>query len=148
MFVDNLYLLGIFCFLVYFVISPCVIITKEELSNYPPPFTQKTFNVEFWLKGKVKYLHSSKPYKFFDKDRFEVNEMYFDFLESPVQNDIKKSVKSLKAMIQKDSNFFDPYITLHEYYLMDEDFKKSINIIELGLWASRLTPLCPNSAYL
>lgn len=35
-------------------------------------------------------------------------------------------------MIKKDANYFDPYITLHEYYLMDSDFKNAIKIIEKG----------------
>jgi len=111
-------------------------ITAKDLSKYfevtAPSITQKTFDVKFWLEGKAKHLRDAEPYEFIDKDRFEVNEMYFNFLESSEQDNIKKSVKSLKAMIKKDSNFFDPYITLHEYYLMDRDFKNAIKIIELG----------------
>ena len=45
---------------------------------------------------------------------------------------LKKSIKALKAMIKKDKNFFDPYITLYEYYLMDRDFKNAIKIMEQG----------------
>lgn len=111
-------------------------ITAKDLSKYfevtGASISQKTFDVEFWLEGRAKHLKSNEPYEFIDKDRFTINEMYFDFLESPQQNDIKKSITSLKAMIKKDANFFDPYITLHEYYLMDRDFKNAIKIIELG----------------
>ncbi|QSZ43200.1 hypothetical protein GJV85_13580 (plasmid) [Sulfurimonas aquatica] len=111
-------------------------ITAKDLGQYfgvkASAISQKTFDVEFWLGGKMAYLRESKVYEFIDEDRFQVNEMYFEFLESPVQDDIKQSIKSLKSMIKKDANFFDPYITLHEYYLMDRDFKSAINIIELG----------------
>jgi len=78
------------------------------------------------------HLKASELYEYIDKDRFEVNELYWEFLESPEADDIKKSIKVLKSIIKKDSNFFDPYVTLHEYYLMDGDLKKAIDIIEKG----------------
>ena len=111
-------------------------ITTKDLSKYfespPASITQKTFDVEFYLEDRANHLRRDEPYEFIDKDRYKVSEMYFEFLESPEQDDIKKSIKALKIMIKKDSNFFDPYITLHEYYLMDGDFKNAIKIIELG----------------
>jgi len=111
-------------------------ITTKDLSKYfespPASITQKTFDVEFYLEKKVNNLRRDEPYEFIDKDRYKVSEMYFEFLESPEQDNIKKSIKSLKAMIKKDPNFFDLYITLHEYYLMDRDFKNAIKIIEKG----------------
>ena len=55
-----------------------------------------------------------------------------DFIESPEADDIKKSIKTLKSIIKNDANYFDPYITLHEYYLMDGDFINAIKIIEKG----------------
>jgi len=109
-------------------------ITAKSVGEYfgvkAPAISQKAFYVENELYGMARYEQKSEPYEFIDEDRFEVNEMYFDFLESPVQNDIKKSIKALKAMIKKDKNFFDPYITLHEYYLMKRDFKKAIKTME------------------
>ena len=107
-------------------------ITAKSVGEYfgvkPTAITQKVFDVEFKLYGMKKY----EPYEFIDKDRFEVHEMYFEFLESSIQNDTKKSIKALKVMIKKDPNFFDPYITLHEYYLADGDFKKAIKTMEDG----------------
>jgi len=111
-------------------------ITAKSVGEYfgvkAPAISQKAFYVENALYGMARYEQKSEPYEFIDEDRFEVNEMYFDFLESPVQNDIKKSIKALKAMIKKDKNFFDPYITLYEYYLLDRDFKNAIKIMEQG----------------
>ena len=111
-------------------------ITAKSVGEYfgvkAPAISQKAFYVENALYGMERYEQTNEPYEFIDRDRFEVNEMYFDFLESPVQNDIKKSIKALKAMIKKDKNFFDPYITLYEYYLMERDFKNAIKIMEQG----------------
>jgi len=111
-------------------------ITAKSVGEYfgvkAPAISQKAFYVENALYGMERYEQKNEPYEFIDRDRFEVNEMYFDFLESPIQNDIKKSINALKAMIKKDKNFFDPYITLYEYYLMDRDFKNAIKIMEQG----------------
>jgi len=111
-------------------------ITAKAVGEYfgvkPTAITQKVFDVEFRLYGMKEYLAENEVYEFIDKDRFEVNELYWEFLESPEADDVKKSIKTLKSMIKKDANYFDPYITLHEYYLMDRDFKKAIEIMEKG----------------
>ena len=111
-------------------------ITAKDLGKYfdvkASAISQKTFDVEFWLEGIKAPLKEGEVYEFIDKDRFEVHELYFEFLESPEADDIKKSIKVLKSIIKKDSNFFDPYITLNEYYLMDGDFEKAIDIMEKG----------------
>lgn len=111
-------------------------ITAKAVGEYfrvkPTAITQKTFDVEFRLYGMKDRLSKDEKYEFIDRDRFEVNELYWEFLESPEADDVKKSIKALKSMIKKDANFFDPYITLHEYYLMDRDFKNAIKIIEQG----------------
>jgi len=111
-------------------------ITAKDLAEYfdvkAPAISQKTFDVEFWLDGRAKHLRADEEYEFIDEDRFEVNEFYYEFLESPEADDIKQSIKTLKSIIKKDADYFDPYITLHEYYLMDRDFKKAIDIIERG----------------
>lgn len=111
-------------------------ITAKDLGEYfgvkAPAISQKTFDVEFRLYGMKDYIAEDEVYKFVDRDRFEVNELYWEFTESPEADDVKKSIKALKAMIKKDANYFDPYITLHEYYLMDGDVEKAIEIIEQG----------------
>jgi tetratricopeptide (TPR) repeat protein len=111
-------------------------ITAKSVGEYfgvkAPAISQKAFYVENELYTLARYEESNEPYEFIDIDRFEVSEMYFEFLESPIQNDVKKSIKALKAMIKKDKDFFDPYITLYEYYLMDRDFKNAIKIMEQG----------------
>jgi tetratricopeptide (TPR) repeat protein len=71
-------------------------------------------------------------YEYIDKDRFKVNELYWEFTESAVADDVKKSIKVLQGIVQKDPDYFDPYITLHEYYLMDGKQKKAIEIMERG----------------
>jgi len=111
-------------------------ITAKAVGEYfgvkPTAITQKTFDVEFRLYGMKENLKEDEVYEFIDRDRFEVNELYWEFLESPEADNVKKSIMALKSMIKKDANFFDPYVTLHEYYLMDRDFKKAIEIIEKG----------------
>lgn len=111
-------------------------ITAKSVGEYfyvkGSAITQKTFDVEFWLEDRANHLRTNKPYEFIDKDRFEVNELYWEFTESSEANDIKKSINTLKGIIKKDANYFDPYITLHEYYLMDRDFKNAIKIMEEG----------------
>lgn len=107
-------------------------ITAKSVGEYfdvkDSAITQKAFDVEFWLEGRAKHLRTDEPYEFIDKDRFEVNELYWEFIESPEADDVKKSIKALKGMVKKDADYFDPYITLHEYYLMDRDFKNALNI--------------------
>lgn len=111
-------------------------ITAKDLGKYfdvkAAAISQKAFDVEFRLYGMKARLKENEEYEFIDRDRFKVNELYWEFLESPVADDVKKSVKALKSMIAKDADYFDPYITLHEYYLMDGDYKKAIKIMEDG----------------
>jgi len=117
-------------------LNGCGGITAKDLGKYfdvkASAISQKTFDVEFWLEGIKSPLKEGEVYEYIDKDRFEVHELYFEFLESPEADDIKKSIKVLKSIIKKDSNFFDPYITLYEYYLEAGDFEKAINIMEKG----------------
>lgn len=111
-------------------------ITAKAVGKYfdvkPTAITQKTFDVEFRLYGMKEYLKEDEVYEFIDRDRFEVSELYWEFLESPEADDVKKSIKTLKSIIKQDTNYFDPYVTLHEYYLMDGDFNNAIKIIEQG----------------
>lgn len=111
-------------------------ITAKDLGKYfdvkVAAISSKTFDVEFRLYGMKAHLKEDEEYEFIDRDRFNVNELYWEFLESPESDDIKKSIKALKSMIAKDANYFDPYITLYEYYLMDGDYKEAIKIMEDG----------------
>ena len=71
-------------------------------------------------------------YEFVDEiDRYEVQEEYWDFLESEEQ-DIQKGIKALKKIIKKDPDFFDPYVTLSEYYAYAKDDMQSFNILKEG----------------
>ena len=111
-------------------------ITAKDVGEYfgvkASAISQKTSDVEFYLYGIKDDINEDEIYGFTDRDRFKVNELYWEFLESPIADDVKKSIKTLKEIIKKDSNYFDPYITLHEYYLMDNDYKNAIKIIEQG----------------
>ena len=111
-------------------------ITAKDVGEYfgvkGSAITQKAFDVDFRLYGMREYEEENGEYEYIDKDRFKVNELYWDFLESPQADDVKKSIKVLQSIIKKDENYFDPYITLHEYYLMDGNFKKAIETIEKG----------------
>ncbi len=111
-------------------------ITAKSVGEYfdvkGAAITQKVFDLEIWLKKKAKHMRTKAPYEFIDKDRFEVNELYWEFIESPDADNVKKSIKVLNGIIKKDSDYFDPYITLHEYYLMQRDFKNAAKIMETG----------------
>ena len=111
-------------------------ITAKDLSQYfdvkATAISSKTSDVEFRLYGMKENFNEGEEYEFIDRDRFKVNELYWKFLESPEADDVKKSIKVLKSIIKKDANYFDPYITLHEYYLMDGDVKNAIKTIEEG----------------
>jgi len=71
-------------------------------------------------------------YEFVDEaDRYEVQTAYWDFLESE-EEDAKKAIKALKKIIKKDPDFFDPYVTLSEYYEYAGDDMESFNILKEG----------------
>jgi tetratricopeptide (TPR) repeat protein len=86
----------------------------------------KASDVEFWLYDMSDYMEEDEEYEYIDRDRFEVNEMYWEFIESEDAEHIEKSIKILKGIIKKDPDYFDPYITLHEYYLANDESNKAI----------------------
>jgi len=109
-------------------------ITKNDVAKYfdtkPQAITQKEIDVSFYLDDK--YLNEDDVYELVDKDRFKVNEMYWSFLESSIANDPKKSIEKLKEIIKRDPNYFDPYITLHEYYFSEQKAKEAFEILTKG----------------
>ena len=70
-------------------------------------------------------------YEFIDKDRFEVQEVYWDFTESN-DTDIGKGIKKLKGMIKKDPDFFDAYIALADLYLVNDNPEAMYKILKDG----------------
>jgi len=106
-------------------------ITAKDLGEYfevkGSAISAKASDVSFRLFGMPDEL-----YEFVDKDRFRVNEMYWEFIESPEAEDIEKSIKILRKIIQKDPNYFDPYITLHEYYLEHENGENAFDVLSKG----------------
>lgn len=111
-------------------------ITAKDLAEYfglkASSVTAKVMDVEFYVNGKKMKVERFKEYEFIDIDRFEVNEMYWEFLESEDADDAKKSIKSLKKMIKIDPDFFDTYISLHEYYLYNKEPKYALDILTKG----------------
>lgn len=111
-------------------------ITAKNVAEYfdvkATAISQKSFDVETRLYGLADYIAKDEVYVFTDKDRFKVNERYWEFLESKEADNTKKAIKILKSIIQKDKDYFDPYITLHEYYLMDENYEQAIETMEEG----------------
>ncbi len=92
----------------------------------------KAFDVEFWLYGMDDDLDDEESYEFIDRDRFDVNEIYWEFIESEDVEDTDKSIKILKKIIRKDPDYFDPYITLHEYYINNNEVQKAFEILGVG----------------
>ncbi len=113
-------------------------ITAKDVGAYfdvkAPAISQKAFDVESSLYTDDAFAleNENDTYEFIDKDRFKVNELYWEFTESPDSENIKKSIKTLKSIIKKDPDYFDPYISLYEYYLLDEDFENAFETIEKG----------------
>ena len=58
--------------------------------------------------------------------------MYWEFIESKEADNVKKSISILKKIIKKDPDYFDPYITLHEYYLLNGDPENAMDVLERG----------------
>ncbi len=111
-------------------------ITAKDLADYfdvkAPAISSKVFDVECWIDDDYEDIKLNEIYEFIDIDRFKVNEMYWDFLESPESEDSRKSIKILKDIIKKDPNYFDPYITLHDYYIEINETKKAFEILSKG----------------
>ena len=70
-------------------------------------------------------------YEFIDKDRFDVQEVYWDFVESN-DTDIYKGIKKLKSMIKKDPNFFDAYTSLSDLHLVNENPEEMYKVLKDG----------------
>jgi len=69
--------------------------------------------------------------KYIDIDRLEVNKLYKEFLEN-TKEDIDKNIEILEDIIEKDPDFFDSYLTLHDYYVSNSDLEKASKILGRG----------------
>lgn len=125
-------------------------ITTKDLEAYfevkANSIFQKSSDIEFKLYGFGGMRSSMEVYEYIDIERYEVNELYYEFLESSEANDVKASVKALKKIIKQDPDFFDPYITLYEYYVADTNFKNAIKIMEQG-YERAMKLICKNGAF-
>jgi len=111
-------------------------ITVKALAEYfdikPKAITKKVFDVEFDL-GRKLVARADEFYEFVDEvNRYEVIDEYHNFLESSDSQDIQKGIKKCKALIKKDPDFFDTYALLHEYYAMNNEMSKSVEILNKG----------------
>lgn len=108
-------------------------ITTKQLAEYfgvkPQAVTSKIFDVDCIVNRSAIFPENNGYYEFIDKDRFEISEAYYEFLESPDSDDYKKSEKILLALIKKDPYFLDTYTSLHEYYLANNQGKKAFDIM-------------------
>jgi tetratricopeptide (TPR) repeat protein len=110
-------------------------ITTKDLASYfgvgTQGITSKVFDVDCII-NKTAIFPEDEEYEFIDIDRFEIHEIYYDFLEDPIADDYRKSEKILKNMIKQDPYFFDPYTVLHEYYLNENKVQKAFNLMSKG----------------
>lgn len=108
-------------------------VTTKQLAEYfsvkPQAVTSKVFDVDCVVNRSAIFPENNGYYEFIDKDRFEISEAYYEFLESPDRDDYKKSEKILLALIKKDPYFLDTYTSLHEYYLANNQGKKAFDIM-------------------
>ena len=111
-------------------------ITAKDVGAYfgvkASAITGKVFDVEFWIDNNKKALFANEPYEYIDIDRFKVNEEYWEFLESSEADNKEEGIKVLKGIIKKDPDYYDPYITLHEYYLAEGNTKKAFEVLSQG----------------
>lgn len=111
-------------------------ISAKEVAHYfsltRNSVSQKSTDIEYKLFGIDGIRAFLELHEYIDIERYEVNELYYEFLESKEASDPKESIKALKKIIKQDPDFFDPYITLYEYYLNAMDFKNAIKIMEQG----------------
>jgi tetratricopeptide (TPR) repeat protein len=110
-------------------------ITTKDVGAFfdvkPVTISGKVMDIEFYLNGGKINIRSHESYAFYDTDRYEVNQMYWDFLDSNEKN-VEKNIKTLKKIIKKDSNFFDSYISLYEYYYANNDLENAAKILNSG----------------
>ncbi len=74
----------------------------------------------------------TEGYAFIDSGRYEVNEMYWEVMERPEKMDGGAKVAALRKIIEKDPDFFDPYIALYEHYLSIGDTESAADILNEG----------------
>ena len=84
--------------------------------------------------------------EFIDKDRYEVTETYWNFLESKKADDAKKSIIELKKIIEKDPDFYDPYISLYEYYMDEGNTKLAFETMQKG-YSRAMKRLAPQGIF-
>ena len=110
-------------------------ITTKDLAAYfsisPQAVTSKVFDVDC-VVNRTAIFPEDKPYEFVDIDRYEISEIYYEFLDSDEADDYRKSEKILLSMIKQDPYFFDPYTVLHEYYLNENKTKKAFDLMAKG----------------
>ncbi len=110
-------------------------ITSKDVGAFfnvkPATISGKVMDIEFYLNGGKVNIRPHETYAFYDKDRYEVNQMYWDFLDSG-EEDVEKNINTLKKIIEKDPDFFDPYITLHDYYYANNDLENASIILNQG----------------
>lgn len=110
-------------------------ITTKDVGAFfgvkPASISGKVMDIEFYLNGEKIDIRSHESYAFYDTDRYKVNQMYWDFLNSK-DKDSSKNIKSLKKIIKKDPYFFDSYISLHEYYYANNDLENAAKILNTG----------------
>ena len=111
-------------------------ITAKSLAEYfsvnASSISEKVLNIEHCFIDESESDEGGEEVEFIDKDRFDVNEMYWEFIESKEADNVKKSISILKKIIKKDPDYFDPYITLHEYYLLNGDPENAMDVLERG----------------
>jgi tetratricopeptide (TPR) repeat protein len=112
-------------------------ITKKSVAEYfevsSASLSEKYSAIHdyFWHKMAEESLRE-ESYEYIDMDRFEVNEMYWEFIASEDAEHITNSIKILKKIIKKDPDYFDPYITLHEYYHLNNESVKAYESLGKG----------------
>jgi len=112
-------------------------ITVKKIGEYfgvgPAGITQKVFDLESCFDGDDGLEDEFESLaEFVDSDRFEANGAYWDFLESEVTADPKKAIASLEKIVTMDPDFYDPYISLYEYYLQVGDTKRAVETLKTG----------------
>ena len=120
-------------------------ITGKKIGEYfgvsAAAISQKVFDIDYIFDDEIEddifaldegLRDEEGAEEFNDQDRYEATEAYWNFLESKAADDPKKSITELKKIIEKDPDFYDPYISLYEYYMDVGNARRAFETMQKG----------------
>jgi len=102
----------------------------------PASINPKINDLDYYLRKRVVVSGNNdykiaEDYEYIDKSRYKVQDEYWSILENDSLS-IEKREEKLLNLIQKDADFFDPYISLSELYAEQKRAKEHCEILQKG----------------